>query len=512
MEKFYKKPTFTYKEGANWLIFSFSTIILDPFSTFDNVHLGFVDYTGTNHEQIDLSELKDQEIFLCGATFGKTENLTPRDCSFQNQILTQLPESRVTFLHFLTRGNLRIMKVLENINKADFQEVQKALIQSKKVISIAPNAITINNFFFLDNVREEKSLRTKILNKMGENFLFKNEQWYKYEKPIWKAVSPDSVSETIRENYFKIKKIKWISTPLFNSVFNDLKTNCIKNVDFATKVLGFENGVFNLQTLEFEDGHQLDIFKFYYLRDYLPYSFTPFEGAEIKNKNDLKKALESSTPKIFNWFSERVENFDLITIIFCFAAAILKTYNLDRFLYFFGPSNTGKSTAIQFFDTIFIKSSVVTKQLSDFSSQFGLAELADQSVRLLVVRDAEGSISNKSAAILKNLVSNNEPISVTRKFLPSVNCIFSGGIIIASNFSNIFQKSAKGILEKRIIPIEFANVISAKNQKELEDLFPEDEISNFISLAMKMEKLFVLNTLRLSYELDIVTGSLWEQF
>ena len=76
--------------------------------------------------------------------------------------------------------------------------------------------------------------------------------------------------------------------------------------------------------------------------------------------------------------------------------------------------------------------------------------------------------------------------------------IFSGGIIIASNYSNIFQKTAKGILEKRIIPIEFPNVIAPENQKDLDDLFPENELkrsffeSFFLSLVMKMEKFYVM--------------------
>ena len=136
----------------------------------------------------------------------------------------------------------------------------------------------------------------------------------------------------------------------------------------------------------------------------------------IKNNSELEELVKFSTPNIYNWFFEALEDFELIAIVFCFAAAIIKQYKLDRFLFFFGPSNTGKSTALRFFDKLFINSAVLTKQLSDFSSPFGLAELIETNVRLLVVRDAEGSASDKSVAILKNLSSNNEPISISRKF------------------------------------------------------------------------------------------------
>nr|AOP19087.1 hypothetical protein [Halimeda discoidea] len=160
-------------------------------------------------------------------------------------------------------------------------------------------------------------------------------------------------------------------------------------------------------------------------------------------------------PNISNWFFDTLEEFEIIAIVLCFAAALVNKYKLDRFLFFSGPSNTGKSTALRFFDKLFINSAVLTKQISDLSSLFGLAELIETNVRLLVVRDAEGSVSDKSVAIFKNLVSNSEPISISRKFLTSVNHTFSEGVIIALNYSNIFQKTAKGILEKRIIPIEF---------------------------------------------------------
>nr|YP_009472820.1 hypothetical protein [Caulerpa manorensis]ARO74466.1 hypothetical protein [Caulerpa manorensis] len=181
-----------------------------------------------------------------------------------------------------------------------------------------------------------------------------------------------------------------------------------------------------------------------------------------------------------------------------------KQYRLDRFLFFFGPANSGKSSTLNFFDLLFVKSAVITKQLSDLSSSFGLSELIETNVRLITIRDAETAATYKSVAILKNLTSNNEPISITRKYLSSVNHIFTGGIIIASNHSNIFQKSAKGILEKRIIPIEFPNVISPENQKDLIKFFPKDEMGFFLSLVIKMEKNFVLNTLRLSHKQESI--------
>nr|YP_009519448.1 hypothetical protein [Rhipiliopsis peltata]AYC65461.1 hypothetical protein [Rhipiliopsis peltata] len=339
----------------------------------------------------------------------------------------------------------------------------------------------ITFIFFVDSEsKEEKSIRNKILNKMAGNILVKNDQWYQYEKPIWVAKSPDFIAEAVRSNFREITNIAWMKTPFFSRLFNDLKTNCIKSVNLdISKYIGFKNGVLNWQTMEFEteEPEANDLFKLYYFRDFLPYDFQTLDISEIHKQEDLEILVQQNMPAIYNWFSETLENFEFSAIILCFAAAIIKQYKLDRFLYFFGPSNTGKSTAIRFFDKLFISDAVITKQLSDLSSSFGLAEIVETNVRLLVVRDAEGSISGKTVAVLKNLVSNCEPISVSRKFLTSVNFVFSGGIIIASNFSNIFQKTAKGILEERIIPIEFSNVISPENQKELDIFFPESEKS-----------------------------------
>ena len=101
-------------------------------------------------------------------------------------------------------------------------------------------------------------------------------------------------------------------------------------------------------------------------------------------------------PTIYKWFDETLPSFELTSIILCFAAAIVKQLKLDRFLFFMGPSNTGKSTAIRLFDRL--SNSVLTKQLSDISQTFGLSELRRNTIRLLVVRDSEGDISPKTAS------------------------------------------------------------------------------------------------------------------
>nr|YP_009729385.1 hypothetical protein, primase [Caulerpa ashmeadii]QHQ73297.1 hypothetical protein, primase [Caulerpa ashmeadii]QHQ73337.1 hypothetical protein [Caulerpa ashmeadii] len=194
----------------------------------------------------------------------------------------------------------------------------------------------------------------------------------------------------------------------------------------------------------------------------------------------------------------------IISIIFCFASAILQNFDLDRFLFFIGPSNSGKSTGIQFFDSLFMPNSVITKTFSEFSSQFGLADIPEKEPRIIVIRDSESKASEKATAILKSLVSNGEPVAIQRKFMTSVDYIFKGGVIIASNYSTIFQRTGRGVLEKRMIPIEFNKIIPPDSQKEIGELFPKNELGFFIALALRFDKRFVLNTLRMAHRTEIV--------
>nr|AYC64487.1 hypothetical protein [Pseudochlorodesmis sp. HV01306c] len=220
-------------------------------------------------------------------------------------------------------------------------------------------------------------------------------------------------------------------------------------------------------------------FKQYYFLDFLPYNFENQFTEKITNKEQFQKLqarIESHMPKIYQsqlGFFETLGDDALIQIILCFGAGVIQHFRLDRFLFFVGPSNTGKSTAICFFDKLFIESAVITKALSDLGSQFGLMELAETNPRILVVRNSEGAVSNKTVSTIKRLVSNAEPFTIQRKFKDSVNVVFYGGLIIASNFQNLFSKNSKGILEKRIIPIEFSNVIIPEKQKYFPDLFPD---------------------------------------
>lgn len=510
-------PEFINQEKAQWYILTMSLLIKKAFKDFPQIGIGYVDYEGSNHQQIDLKIFKEKNLIVCGMTFSRSAKLSIKDCFFQTQLIAQIDISKLHFIHFTSKGELCLKNILNpgNVNIGNFPEVAQVLENSKKAVKISPSSITINNFIFINEAKvkakKERSMGAKILAKLAPNFLVKEDQWYQYEKPIWVPRSTDFIAEEVRSFFRKVSKSEWISTPFLNSLINDLKSNCIKCVEFDTEnYVCFQNGVLNLKTMDFqpeEEGTEFppyDIYKSYFFRDYLPYNFQTLDIPEIKNIIDLENIVKQNMPKIIQWFFETLDEFEVISIVLYFAAAVIKQYKLDRFLFFSGPANSGKSTTLNFFDHLFIKSAVITKQLSDLSSSFGLAELIETNVRLITIRDAETAAADRSVAILKNLTSKNEPITISRKYLTSVNYIFTGGIIIASNHSNIFQKAPKGILEKRIIPIEFPNVISPENQKELKNFFPEDEMGFFLSLMIKMEKSFVLKTLRSSHKVESI--------
>ena len=507
-------PDFLNQEKARWLILTMSVVIKNAFQEIPEIGIGYVNFEGSNHQQIDLKLLKETQLIVCGMTLSKSEKLGVKDCLFQTQLIAQIEKSNLNFIHFTSKGELCLKNFLnpEKVNLGNFSEVAQALVNSKKAVIIPPSSITVNNFIFFNEseaqvkAKKERSIRAKILAKLAPEFLVKEDLWYQYEKPIWVPKSTDFISEFIRSNYRKITNSDWISTPFFNSLISDLKTNCIKCVEFDTNLYAcFQNGILNLKTMDFQPEEEVyDIYKSYYFRDYLPYCFEPLDIPEVKNIYELEKLVKQNMPKIYQWFLETLDEFEIISVVLCFAAGVIKQYKLDRFLFFSGPANSGKSTTLNFFDLLFIKSAVITKQLSDLSSSFGLSELTETNVRLLIIRDAEKAATDKSVAILKNLTSSNEPISISRKYLTTVTHIFSGGVIIASNYSDIFKKSAKGILEKRIIPIEFPNVISPLNQKDFKVFFPENEMSYFLGLVLKMEKNFVLNSLRSSHKVESI--------
>ena len=110
---------------------------------------------------------------------------------------------------------------------------------------------------------------------MAPEFLVKEDQWYQYEKPIWVPKSYDFLAEEVRSYFQKFSNSDWISTPFFNSLMNNLKTNSIKCVEFDTEnYVCFQNGVLNLKTMDFQPEEDVyDIYKSYYFRDYLPYCF-----------------------------------------------------------------------------------------------------------------------------------------------------------------------------------------------------------------------------------------------
>ena len=430
----------------------------------------------------------------------------------------QIPHERLKFFHLMAPGAVNIKGCLQDIDMGDCEKVFKVLQDNDKGYSINPTQTliiyqNINVVQPAQTAQKDTSteIQKGILDSLTGNFLLNENIWYYYEQPIWRSCSDEFVKDSLRNLYMELKNEKYIPFRLLENLYKDLEANCLYGVDFDnTHLVGFNNGFLNLTTLQFEtpqEGSESEFFKRLYLKDYLPYNLDMLDpkGPSISSMDVFEQHIQDSMPTIYNWFMETLGDFNLVSIILCFAAAIIKQLSLDRFLFFWGPANTGKSTAIRFFDKLFIKDSMINKQITDLSSQYGLSELPERAARCIAIRDAEGNkISLKAAATIKNLVSNREPVSISRKYLTAVNYVFKGGLIIASNFSSIFQTTAKGILEKRLIPLEFPNVIPPEKQKDLKDLFPDKEISCFISIILKLDNSFILKTLRLSHKLETV--------
>lgn len=79
LEKTTLTPEFINLEKAKWYIFTMSVLIKNPFQDIPEIGIGFVDFEGSNHQQIDLKFFKENNLTVCGMTLSKSAKLGVKD-------------------------------------------------------------------------------------------------------------------------------------------------------------------------------------------------------------------------------------------------------------------------------------------------------------------------------------------------------------------------------------------------------------------------------------------------
>lgn len=112
----------------------------------------------------------------------------------------------------------------------------------------------------------------------------------------------------------------------FNKILKDLEINCKNPIEFDPKgLVCFKNGILDCENHQFIPVSQDEdfIFREKFFRDYLPFNFQSLDLNPIKDKSTFKKYLLEYCPNIFNWFSLTLKNEDILSFVFCFAAAMV---------------------------------------------------------------------------------------------------------------------------------------------------------------------------------------------
>ena len=463
------------------------------------------DFDGVNYQKINFDIVftllkKKPSLKIFGVTVGDDNKLSVINSFFQSQLLINIPLKYLNLIHIKNRG---LSEIEGDILEKKPQEVVSYIVRKNLGVQFKKSTLrSIKNQLTLRDDLEIKELQKEIMDLLVPDFILCNGIWYFFNTPGWETVSEDAVKEKIREVFLSFSGLTYISGNLFNSFFKDLAANTTKFINFSqNNYVCFQNGVLNQENHKFIKTQE---FKSYFFSDYLKYDYQELDVSEIETSENFIQTLKIYTPNLYQRFKETLGDERAVEIVCLFASAVLKRIPLDRFLFLVGPPNTGKSTTMSFFDQLFIPEVVITKTLSEFSNQFGLAELAHGGIRLLMVRDGESTLSAHSATILKSIVSNGELISVQRKFMTTVPVSFYGGLIIASNFSDIFQKHGRGIVDKRLIPLEFNKTIPPQSQIPMGQLFTAEDISFFISICLKVEKNFILKSLRQAHKIPSI--------
>ena len=395
---------------------------------------------------------------------------------------------------------------------------------SKQEMNIAFNNsnfnITINNNckdddyveFQKINIYEDEKINELIYNGLdGEAYTLaeivynfhKNEfnygednNWYSYENHRWKNIGDKNIKlrhminnlkelynplmEYYKENEFdknKIKKLKEVyksfgNTALKNNIMTELmeiyaennnpKRNFTQKLDDNKYLIGFENGVFDLQNFEFREGKP---------DDYITLSV----GYEYSDKHTEKY------PELLKFLHDILPKEEEYEFMMTYLSIGLMGNLLELFTILTGCGRNGKSKLVELLKSTLgeyfgsVQSQLFTRPRPDANSPDpGLLSLAKK--RVVIASEPEKNsklnsgfikfITGRDSTTLRNCHSNNM-IDFAPKFITFLIC---NDIPECDDIDNAFSKRLRCVH----FPTEFVNDPKTENQKKIDTSINEN--------------------------------------
>lgn len=164
------------------------------------------------------------------------------------------------------------------------------------------------------------------------------------------------------------------------------------------KLVSLNNGVIDLTTGTFREGHTPALFNTWHL----PFDFDPDAGCPIWKNKFLKTVFEHdrNAEKTLQEFA---------------GYYISGRKDLQKGLAIVGPSRAGKGTISRTVQQLVGLSNVVSPSLNSLGGEFGMQDLIDKP--LAVIEDARSSNSGRSAVTVERLLSviGEDAVSINRK-------------------------------------------------------------------------------------------------
>jgi P4 family phage/plasmid primase-like protien len=363
--------------------------ILDPDRYTDRnkwINVGYILHS-INRENIDLWHYFS----------SKWENYNEKDCdvaweSFENSEyiytihnlmhLTQIdnPDDYVELSTEIPSHDIKYLRPFDNI-------ISKVIyrLYGEKFVCSNPEK---NEWYYFNGIRWVKENKSFNLRKLMINEVFTKVENYR------RLLIKEGASEELVKNYHNILKILGSGNKLNCLELEFYNSNFYKIIDQNKDLIGFENGVYDLQTMEFRKGNSSD-----YISLSSGYEFIHF-APNSKDYRDLFDLLCKILPH------EDVRHFTLKSLASCLDGHIRD----ENFYIFSGKNNTGGNGKSTIMD-------LLLKSMGEYACVSPVTLVTAKRESANSANSALASIRNKRAVIMQEPESNEMIQAGTMKAL-----------------------------------------------------------------------------------------------
>ncbi|WP_026736565.1 DUF3854 domain-containing protein [Fischerella sp. PCC 9605] len=212
-------------------------------------------------------------------------------------------------------------------------------------------------------------------------------------------------------------------------------------------------------------------------------------------------------PVILNWLQETFSSAKDLHVACCFLAAVLRQmHELEVFLFLYGEGGTGNSTFASLATMLVGEENAWSgkiQQIDEPAHAFGLID------KILAVCDDQDPVTKKELNSFKS-ITGGRPITVKRLYENPYFYVFTGLLLITSNFLDIFPGTGlQKWLKRRMIALETKNSPKKIDIHLLKKFEPEIAAFTKFLLSLSIEE--ITNTLKpANFNDSIVDLNTWK--